>query len=154
MLFKKEPKNFAPKFEIVSCFCEHNGEILLLQRQNWKPQGGKWGVPAGKKDEVDKTALVAIIREVQEETGIKIDEGVLDYFNKVYVRYPDFDFTYHIFHTHLKERPEVKIRDNEHGGYCWITPKKALTADLIEDLDRCIELYYRTSATDKKRKRK
>ena len=43
------PIDFNPAFEVVSCFVEHNGEILLLHRNNDKSEGGKWGTPGGRK---------------------------------------------------------------------------------------------------------
>lgn len=50
MLYKEQPKNFTPKFEVVSCFVEYKDEILLLLRQDHKPEGNTYGVPAGKVD--------------------------------------------------------------------------------------------------------
>lgn len=143
MLSKTKPNNFKPKFEVVSCFCENNGEILLLQRQVWKPQGGKWGVPAGKKDIIDKTIEEAVERETREETGINIDRKKLTYFGQFFVRYDDFDFIYHIFHSVFLQRPDVHTRENEHGQYKWSTPKSAFGMDLIQDLDKCIEIFYK-----------
>jgi ADP-ribose pyrophosphatase YjhB (NUDIX family) len=51
MISKNKPENFTPKFEVVSCFVEYKNEILLLLRQDHKPQGNTYGVPAGKIDE-------------------------------------------------------------------------------------------------------
>jgi len=42
MSIKDTPENFTPKFEVVSCFVEYKQEILLLQRQDYKPQGNTW----------------------------------------------------------------------------------------------------------------
>ncbi|MEI6118972.1 MAG: hypothetical protein WCP92_07315 [bacterium] len=38
MLYKEKPADFNPKFEVVSCFVEYKNEILLLLRQDHKPQ--------------------------------------------------------------------------------------------------------------------
>ena len=51
MIFKERPPNFSSEFDVASCFVEHDGEILLLHRQDHKPEGNTWGVPAGKVDE-------------------------------------------------------------------------------------------------------
>lgn len=115
---------------------------MLLQRQESKPQGKSWGVPAGKKDTTDKTLEAAMQRELKEETGIKVDEKKLKYFGQFFVRYDDYDFIYHIFHLVLPEKPIVQIRETEHLGFMWVTPKEALEIDLIQDLDECIELFY------------
>ena len=50
MIFIDKPNDFNPKFKVASSFIEHKGKILLLHRQNHKPQGNTWGVPAGKVD--------------------------------------------------------------------------------------------------------
>ncbi|MBI5061206.1 MAG: NUDIX hydrolase [Candidatus Aenigmarchaeota archaeon] len=48
MIFKIKPKDFNPRFDIVSIFYERDGKFLLLHRLDNKPQGNMWGVPAGK----------------------------------------------------------------------------------------------------------
>ena len=69
MIYKTKPDNFSPRFEIVSCFVESDGKILLLHRQYHKPQGNTWGVPAGKVDK-DEDIFQAIAREIAEEAGL------------------------------------------------------------------------------------
>jgi len=51
MISKHIPENFNPKFEVVSCFVEYEDEILLLRRQDHKPEPNTYGVPAGKIDQ-------------------------------------------------------------------------------------------------------
>jgi hypothetical protein len=43
MLVSDKTKDFNPKFEVVSCFIEVEGRILLLHRADHKPQGNTWG---------------------------------------------------------------------------------------------------------------
>lgn len=140
MLYKEKPENFTPKFEVVSCFVEYNNKILLLLRQDHKPEPNTYGVPAGKVD-IWETIQEAIQREVWEETGIELKDA--KHFEKLYVKYPDFDFTYHIFHQKIDQKPNVTINLNEHKEYKRIHPKKALELDLIEDEDACIKLFYK-----------
>jgi len=141
MIFKKKPLDFKPKFEVVSCFVQHAGKILLLKRQNHKTEGGKWGVPAGKVDEGEALQR-AILREIEEETGIEISETNITYFNKIYVRYEEFDFIYHIFHTKLKRKKEIKINKEEHEAFIWVSPLEALNTDLVQDQDTCTKLFF------------
>ena len=58
MIYGSKPKQFNPLFEVVSCFVEHNGEIILLHRQSQKPEGDTWGVPAGKVGEEENPQKV------------------------------------------------------------------------------------------------
>ena len=142
MIYLEKPQNFNPIFEIVSCFVESQNKILLLHRQDHKPGGNTWGVPAGKV-EIDENKDDTIIREINEETGIILNKQQLDYFNQVYVKYDTYDFKYHIYSTKLNTLPEILIRNDEHKDYKWQQPKQALNMNLIQDLDNCIKLFYK-----------
>ncbi|MBU6390129.1 NUDIX hydrolase [Patescibacteria group bacterium] len=142
MMYKQKPDGFRSEFDIVSCFVEYNGEILLLHRRDHKPDGNTWGVPAGKVDSGEEP-LQAIARELQEETGIMAQPKDLIYFGKSYVRYPNFDFIYYVFHLPLKDRPRVMIRPDEHKDSIWVEPQKALKMNLIQDEDESIRIFYK-----------
>jgi hypothetical protein len=64
------------------------------------------------------------------------------YFSTVYVRFEEYDFVYHIYHTNLQEKFDVKINEREHKNAKWATPKEALVLPLIEDLDGCIKMFF------------
>lgn len=146
MIYKSRPSGFIESTEVASVFCECDNKILLLLRQDSKPQGNTWGVPAGKIA-TGETARRAILRELKEETGINISPERFMYFKKVYVRYPEFDFVYYIFHTKLGERSKVVVNEREHKGFIWVNPVEALTMNLIQDLDECIKLFYDLKGT-------
>ena len=141
MIYKEIPENFNPKFEVVSCYLEHNGNILMLHRNDTKPEGNTWGLPAGKLDG-DENIMEAMAREIFEETGYETELSELKYLDKVYVKYPDYSFVYHMFKIILDSRPEIKVSPKEHKNYQWVTPQEALNLNYIEDLDACIKLSY------------
>ena len=141
MISQEKIDGFSSKFEVVSCFLEHEGNILLLHRQDHKPEGDTWGVPAGKVDS-DEDIYEATVREIREETGISLKKEQLTHGYKLYVRYPKYDFFYHIFHVTLSKKPIVSINSHEHKTYTWTTPQKALEMNLIQDEDACIKLFY------------
>lgn len=140
MILLEKPVDFRPKFEIVSVFAEHKGKFVLLYRNGNKPQPNTWGVPAGKVEKGEDLRQ-AMLREMKQETGILLDSNQIHYYNKVYVRYPDYDFVYHIFHAKLKAN-EIKINSEEHKDFTWVAPEEALNMPLIQDLDNCIRLFY------------
>ena len=143
MIYPTKPKNFKSKHDVVSCFLEYNGEILLLHRPEHKNQGGKWGVPAGKTEN-GETLVQAIIRELREETSFVLaEEKKLLYFGKMFVKHPAYDFTYHIFHLPLSEKPNIILNPEEHQDFRWITPKDSLKIDLVTDQDTCVKLFYK-----------
>ena len=140
MISLDEPKEFNPKFEAAGCFLEFNKRILLLLRQDHKPDGNTWGLPSGKvNDGEDYTS--AIIREVREETNIKLEN--VKYFERVYVKFPEYDFIYHIFSTRLDKIPRIRINNLEHKDSRWVSPKDALKLHCIRDLDACIKFFYK-----------
>ena len=147
-LLLTKPKNFNPKFEVVSCFLQYQNEFLLLLRQNHKNQGNTYGVPAGKIDQWE-TPLQAMIRELSEETGIILSpeqQQYLTYFKKVYPIHSGYEFIYHMYHLDGEKifptKPNLTINPNEHKEYIRITPSQAINKSLVPDLDTCIKLYY------------
>jgi 8-oxo-dGTP pyrophosphatase MutT (NUDIX family) len=82
-----------------------------------------------------------MVREGKEETELTLDNTT--YIDKFYVRYPDYDFIYHIFHKKFDTQPKVTIHPNEHKTYIRKTPKESLELDLIRDMDECIKLFYK-----------
>jgi len=140
MLYLNPPENFNPQFEVASCFIEQDGKILLLHRHDGKIGGNKWGSPAGKV-EAGESPLQAIAREAKEETGLTLALERFQYFKKVFVRYPEFDFVFHIFSAKLEFSSEIKL-NKEHKDFIWATPASALRLDLILDEDACIKIFY------------
>lgn len=142
MISKDKPENFKPKFDVVGAFIEHEGEMLMLHRHDSKPQGNTWSVVGGKVD-VDEDLADALVREIQEEIGLRVDKCNCKYFDGYYVRYDDYDFKYHIFHVPLDRRHEIKLKIDENKDHIWISPEKALKLDLIQDEDACIKWFYK-----------
>jgi 8-oxo-dGTP pyrophosphatase MutT (NUDIX family) len=141
MISDKEIKNFNPRFSIASCFCEHKGRIVLLLRHAGKSQGLRWGVPAGKMKKNEKPEE-AVLREIKEETDINLKKDGIRYFGKFYIRYPEYDYIYYIFHANLSGS-EIKINVSEHMSFAWVTPEEALKLRLVKDLGASIRLFYK-----------
>lgn len=141
MISKDKIENFNKKFDVVSVFIEHDGEILLVHRQDHKPQGDTWAVVAGKVDQ-DEDLVDALIREIEEEIGLKVEKNNCKYFEQYYVRYPEYDFLYHIFHLPLNKKPILELNSDELKNHQWIKPEHALKLNLIQDEDMCIKLFY------------
>jgi len=101
----------------------------LLHRQDYKPQGDAWGIPAGKVNN-GETPEEFILKELKEKTEILLDKKQLEYFKKVYVRYSEYDFAYYIFHANLPAKR------------CF-TPEETFKISLIPDLGGYIGLFSR-----------
>lgn len=143
MLYTTKPLWFHADLDVVWCFVEYDGDILLLQRQFHKKEWNLYGMPAGKVDTWESKDE-AMQRELYEETWLVVSD--MKYIIPTYVEYPDKrHITYHIYHTLLEEKPLVTLRTTEHQSYLRITPKEALNIPLMQDLDRCIQLFYNTN---------
>jgi 8-oxo-dGTP pyrophosphatase MutT (NUDIX family) len=141
MLLKEATYSFKPIFDVVSCYVEHRGRIVVLHRNNEKSQGDRWGVPAGKRKE-GEDLRDAMTREIKEETGISVDRSKLQYFKTVFVRHGGYDFVYHMFSISLEKMMAIRINFKEHKDYRWVSPFDALKMPLVGDLDECIRMFY------------
>jgi bifunctional NMN adenylyltransferase/nudix hydrolase len=68
---------YAPVFVTVDAVVFCNGHVLMIKRKA-EPGKGLWALPGGFLNAVtDKSVKSAMIRELREETGIKVPEPVL-----------------------------------------------------------------------------
>lgn len=141
IIFKHPPEGFNSQFDAVSCFVMWEERLLLLQRHSDKPQGTAWGLPAGKKQENESTRQ-AMIRELFEETGIIIEDVLLEHCGTVYVRYPEYDFVYHTFKLQLVEETIIEMNPAEHIAHKFVTPRDAIELPGLMPGEReCIQMY-------------
>lgn len=142
MIYSKQPKDFIPDIEVVGCLVEFNGKILLLHRHDNKPEGNKWGLPGGKIDKEDININVAMLRELQEETGLILNEKDLIFYKTFFVSHLGYNFLYHYFNCKLEGIPEIIIAEKEHKAFSWLTSEEALCMPLVMDEDYCLKDYY------------
>lgn len=141
MIFQEPPSDFNKEIDVVGCYVEFEGKIVLLHRHAHKSSGNKLGLPAGKVDP-GETIHQAMRREIEEETRLLVEEDDLEHIGSVYVRNEGHDLEYHMFITRPNAKPEIVINPAEHQGHLWITPSEAIARDLVHDLAECIQDYY------------
>ena len=141
LVFIEAPENFNPTIEVAACFMKIEGKFLFMKRLPHKSEGGLWGIPGGKCEKGEPSDL-AVIREVKEETGLDLGGKNLHYFGKVYIRYPEVDFIYHMYAHDLESVPTIEMDAKEHEEFRWITLKQALELPLIRGEAECIYLAY------------
>lgn len=129
-VFPDPPKDFNPSLEAAGCYCEWKDKILLLKRSPHKPQGHTWGIPGGKLEE-GETPRGAVVREVYEEVGIRMQEAELEEIGRMYVRRPPLDYIFYRFRKSFLTPPVLHLSLEEHMEARWVTVEEALELPLI-----------------------
>lgn len=84
----------VPHVDIAVAVIRRGGRILVQQRHAEKMLGGLWEFPGGKL-EAGETPAAAVVREVREETGLRVRAG--SFLGKVDHAYSHFSVTLHVF---------------------------------------------------------
>ncbi len=92
-----------------------HGEMLLLK--GWLSIG-QWGLPGGgvRKGE---TAIQAVIRETEEEIGVRLDQQPLRALGK-FRQTKGHGYSFEGFAVELKAKPQLHIRKSEITEATWI----------------------------------
>lgn len=131
--------HFQPKVEAVVCYVEAEKELLVIQQEQGKTDEGLWGGPAGKI-EPGETPEVAVRRELFEETGIRPSSPIV-YLGTLYIRKPDFDYTYYMFQLQLDQKPSIQL-SFEHSDYRWVKSEEIESLPLRPGVKEALH-YYR-----------
>jgi len=112
------------------CYVRHNGKTLMMYRNKKKGDmhRGKWNGLGGKFSS-GETPEECVIREVQEESGLRITNPRL----RGFLTFPDFsggeDWYVFVF---TAEKFEGKLRTSSEGVLKWISNEKLLELRLWE----------------------
>lgn len=123
-------------------------KILILRRANYmKNFGGQWGFVGGSIDKKDKNNKEAIIREIEEETKIKLTFNEQQKMKAIDKQEHEnngsivSDTEYWLIK--LESNPDVKI-SREHSKYEWIDANtfKNKTFKFMPDVFHYIQKYF------------
>lgn len=117
-----------PKIKAAGCFLEHEGRFLILQRSSEQPQGGRWGLPAGRVEQ-GETEKDAVIREVYEETKFLVLYEKLEFLQEVVIDFPEKITDFFVYRVNLPLNIEVVLDPREHQAYAWVTGKECYARD-------------------------
>lgn len=99
---------------------EHNQKILIVK--NWIGSG-VWSLPGGGGQE-GETEEDTLIREVHEETGVKVDKKQLKFITKGEHRREFGKKKFVIFHVRQTNRPNLVINSLEIVDHRWVDKKE------------------------------
>lgn len=143
ILYLHPPTGFNPCVDVVACYIKCNDQILILRRHPLKPEGNTWCVPGGKKEKTE-SLVEAMQRELKEESGIIVSENALQYVCKTYARYPNMDFTYHLFRADLAHFPLIQLSPTEHEAFQWVTLPEAYRLPLTPGTNDALKILFET----------
>jgi len=142
---KQDNQNKFPRgVEIVgsSIIEKDDKKILLTRSPKWS---NKWTFPGGHI-EAGETIQQAILREAEEEVGLKLKPIAIIAFGEL-IGSKDFHRPAHFIYFDLlcktKDSIEVNLDGEELNDYIWTTPEEALKMDLAESYRETIEDYIK-----------
>lgn len=103
---------------VAAAIFDEDGRILLAQRPAGKSMAGLWEFPGGKV-ETGETPRAALVRELQEELQIMVDESTLESLNFASFDYPEFHLLMPLFKVSDWEGDPVAL---EGQSLEWVRP--------------------------------
>ena len=141
--------HFNPTKAVATCYMVCNGKILLLKRNDRVTAGNRWCMPGGKLER-NETPLQAVIREVEEETGIVLSSAQANFMQTICIRFltPKEDYLLHLFKTVLpRSQPsDYSVTLNqEHTDYLWVDLAAAQQLNLVAGGNEILEYLHTTT---------
>jgi len=116
-----------PVGSAVVIFDEDGRVLILLRPKDMKWAPGKWALPGGHIEE-GETPLEAAIREVREETTLKVSDL------REFHTSDNGEVVYFVAEV---TRPSVEI-DFEHDDFAWVYPEDLTNYDRVLTLDNLV----------------
>jgi ADP-ribose pyrophosphatase YjhB (NUDIX family) len=114
----------------------YKDEILLIR--NWLGTQKKWHLPGGGIENSESPSQ-AVIRELNEELGILVDEDKLIPLHENAFRAKS-SYNYYLFKTILSKKPKLKINKLEIIEAKWISRNDISGCSLNQSSQRILEL--------------
>ncbi len=113
------PGSSRPILLVAACaLVDVDGRVLVCQRPEGKALAGLWEFPGGKV-EAGETPESCLIRELEEELGIKVSQACLAPFVFASHGYEDFHL---LMPLYLCRRWEGLVERREHAALKWVRP--------------------------------
>lgn len=115
----------------VECLIVHDGKVLLLKRsETSKNFPGYWIGPGGHIDDNDDV-LSAAVREVFEETGVKVDQSKISLKVVAIGNHQDRNEIYMVYYFLINLDTKQEIINSDEGKSSWVPLEEVLTMDKL-----------------------
>jgi 8-oxo-dGTP diphosphatase len=105
---------------VAAALVDVDGRVLICQRPEGKALAGLWEFPGGKV-EPGETPEACLIRELDEELGIRVAQACLAPFVFASHTYEDFHL---LMPLYLCRRWEGQVTAHHHSALAWVKPGK------------------------------
>lgn len=105
---------------VAVALVDADGRVLIAKRPEGKQLGGLWEFPGGKVDPGERPER-ALIRELEEELGIAVEEACLAPLTFASFPYPDFHL---LMPLYICRRWTGFVTAREHQALKWVRPKE------------------------------
>ena len=134
-----------PEKQVVTCFLESNGEILILRRsQQVGSYQGRW---AGVSGYIETTADEQALVEIKEETTLSSEDlKLIKRGRPLPIKDEEFGIKWvvHPYLFHIKDWGKIKI-DWEHKEVRWIKPDEIGNYQTVPMLKETLAQVYKAS---------
>lgn len=122
----------------------HRGGKVLLVRRNNPPNKGRWALPGGLV-ELGETTQAAAVREVHEETGLKVKvEGLLDVQTDLHLDGASKPEYHYVLIDYLARPVGGKLRINkESSDSGWFTEGEVMSLDMSDGTRTVLGSFFR-----------
>lgn len=107
-------------FQAAGCFCVWNDKLLMIQRQRNKSFEFHWAIPTGKLEK-GETPRDCMVRELEEELGVRVNANELEGLGDFIVQHEDVVFEYVAFVLRLDHEPSLRLKHDEIRRYDWVS---------------------------------
>lgn len=114
-----------PIRKAVRCYLIKNDKVVVTKYKEKNKKSGYYDIPGGKIEEGETPEQTAI-REMREETGLKV--GNLKYKGNMIIEYPNKIFDFDVFVTNESEGEPQEVEENTAE---WIDIKELLQKEKI-----------------------
>src|SRR3989344_2703669 len=124
---------------VVGAVIQRDSSVLLLKRPKDDFMGGIYELPSGRVED-GESFDVALYREVEEETGLKIMEirrylGHFDYDSKSSKKTRQFNFE-------VTVGKPIEIRLQEHDNYSWIDKSQLQQYPVTDSVKQVLDYFF------------
>ena len=133
-----------PIRKAVRCYLVKDNKVVVTKYKEGKKKAGYYDIPGGKI-EGEETPEQTAIREMKEETGLKIKN--LKYKGQMIIEYPNRIFDFDVF---ICNECEGKPQDFEENTSEWIEINELLKKERILSNIMILDRFFIKGLTDEK----